>query len=70
MVEELEIVGCSSPLSWVMMSTQNTHHIPAFDHVFNLFHLIISVFIFIYLILGFFFTFQVKTTAFGSGVEI
>ena len=36
-----------------VMSAQNTHHIPAFDHVFGLFHLVISVFIVVYLILGF-----------------
>ena len=36
-----------------VMSTQNTHHIPAFDHVFDSFHLVISVFIIVYLILGF-----------------
>ena len=35
------------------MSAQNTHHIPAFDHVFGLFHLVISAFIVVYLILGF-----------------
>ena len=28
-----------------MMSAQNTHHIPVFDHIFGLFHLVISVFI-------------------------
>ena len=36
------------------MSAQNTHHIPAFDHVFYSFHLVISVFIVVYLILDFF----------------
>ena len=35
------------------MSAQNTHHIPVLDHVFNLFHLVISVFIVVYLILNF-----------------
>ena len=36
-----------------LMSAQNTHHILAFDHVFDLFHLVISVSIIVYLILGF-----------------
>ena len=36
-----------------VMSAQNTHHIPVFDHVFGSFHLVISVFIVIYLILSF-----------------
>ena len=35
------------------MSAQNTHHIPAFDHVFDSFYLVISVFIALYLILDF-----------------
>ena len=35
------------------MSAQNTHHIPAFDHIFGLFHLVISEFIVVYLILFF-----------------
>ena len=35
------------------MSAQNTHHIPTFDHVFSLFHLVISVLIVVYLILRF-----------------
>ena len=35
------------------MSAQNTHHISAFDHDFGSFHLVISVFIIVYLILGF-----------------
>ena len=35
------------------MSAQNTHHIPAFDHVFGSFHLIVSALIVIYLILSF-----------------
>ena len=35
------------------MSAQNTHHTPTFDHVFGSFHLVISAFIVIYLILGF-----------------
>ena len=35
------------------MSAQNTHHLPAFAHVISSFHLVISAFIFIYLILGF-----------------
>ena len=35
------------------MSAQNTHHIPAFGQVFSSFHLVISVFIVVYLILGF-----------------
>ena len=34
-------------------SAQNIHHIPAFDNVFGSFHLVISVFIIIYLILDF-----------------
>ena len=37
-----------------VMSAQNTHHILAFDHVFGLFHLVISAFIVVYLILVFF----------------
>ena len=41
-----------------VMSAQNTHHIPAFDHVFNLSHLVISVFIVVYLILSFFVHFR------------
>ena len=36
-----------------MTSAQNTHHILAFGHVFSSFHLIISVFIVMYLILDF-----------------
>ena len=36
-----------------VMSAQNTHHIPAFDHVFCSFYLVISAFIALYLILGF-----------------
>ena len=35
------------------MSSQNTHHIPAFDHVFGSFHLVISDFIVVFMILGF-----------------
>ena len=35
------------------MNAQNTHHIPIFYHVFCSFHLVISVFIVVYLILGF-----------------
>ena len=35
------------------MSAQNTHHIPAFDRVFDSFHLVISAFIVVYLVLGF-----------------
>ena len=35
------------------MSAINTHHIPAFDHVFGSFHLVISVFIIVYPILDF-----------------
>ena len=35
------------------MIAQNTHHISAFDHVFCLFHLVISVLIIVYLILDF-----------------
>ena len=35
------------------MSAQNTHHILAFYHVFGSFHLVISMFIALYLILGF-----------------
>ena len=50
------------------MSAQNTHHILAFDHVFGLFHLVISAFIVVYL--RFFCTFQVKPVAFESCVEI
>ena len=34
------------------MSAQNVHHIPTFYHVFDSFHLVISVFIALYLILG------------------
>ena len=36
-----------------VMSAQNTHHIPVVYHVFGLFHTLISVFITLYLILGF-----------------
>ena len=36
-----------------VMSAKNTHHIPVFYHVFNSFHLVISAFIALYLILGF-----------------
>ena len=36
-----------------VMSVQNTHHIPAFDGVFDSFYLVISAFIVLYLILGF-----------------
>ena len=36
-----------------VMSAQNTRHIPTFDHVFGLFHLVISALIVVYLILGF-----------------
>ena len=35
------------------MSAQNTHHIPACEHIFSSFHLVISVVIVVYLILGF-----------------
>ena len=35
------------------MSDQNTHHMPAFDHVFGSFHLVISAFIVAYMILDF-----------------
>ena len=35
-----------------VMSAQNAYHIPAFYHVFGSFHLVISVFIALYLILG------------------
>ena len=37
----------------VLMSAQNTHHIPVFYHVFSSFHLVISVFIALFLILDF-----------------
>ena len=36
-----------------VMSAQNTHHIPACEHVFSSFYLVISVVIVIYMILGF-----------------
>ena len=36
-----------------VISAQNTHHIPAFICVFGSFHLIISAFIIVYLILDF-----------------
>ena len=36
-----------------LMSAQNTHHIPACEHVFSSFHLVISVVIVLYMILGF-----------------
>ena len=36
-----------------MMGAQNTHHVPAFDRVSCSFHLVISVFIVVYLILSF-----------------
>ena len=32
------------------MSTQNTHHIPTFYHVFDSFHIVISLVIALYLI--------------------
>ena len=35
-----------------VMSAQNTHHIPAFDRVFGSFHLVISVFIFLFMIIN------------------
>ena len=35
------------------MSAQNTHYIPAFDRVFTSFHLLISAFIVVYMILCF-----------------
>ena len=35
------------------MSAQNTHHIPACEHVFGSFHPVISAIIFVYLILAF-----------------
>ena len=35
------------------MSAQNTHDIPAFYHVFFTFHIVISVVLTLYLILGF-----------------
>ena len=38
----------------LLMSAQNTHYIPVFDRVFGLFHLVISAFIVVYLILTFF----------------
>ena len=50
------------------MSAQNTHHIPAFYRFFGSFHLVISVFIVIYLILKAFCAFHVKKAAFGSCV--
>ena len=36
-----------------LMSAQNTHHLPASEHVFVSFHLVISAVIVVYLILGF-----------------
>ena len=36
-----------------VMSAQNTHHIPAFDHIFGSFHLVIRALIVVYLILRF-----------------
>ena len=36
-----------------VMSAQNTHDIPAFYHIFISFHVVISVIIALYLILGF-----------------
>ena len=35
------------------MNAQNTHHIPAFDHIFSSFHLGVSAFIVVYLIVRF-----------------
>ena len=35
-----------------VMSAQNTHHMPACEHVFGSFHLVISVVIVVYLILN------------------
>ena len=35
------------------MNSQNTHHIPVVYHVFGTFHTLISVFIALYLILGY-----------------
>ena len=37
----------------VVMSAQKTHHLPVFDRVFVSFHLVISAFIVVYLILTF-----------------
>ena len=37
----------------VVMNGQNTHHIPSFYHVFGTFHTLISVFIALYLVLGY-----------------
>ena len=36
-----------------MMSAQNTHHIPACEHVFDSFHIVIRAVIVVYLILDF-----------------
>ena len=36
-----------------VMSTQNTHHMPACEHIFGSFHLVISAVIVVYLILSF-----------------
>ena len=49
-----------------VMSSQNTHHIPTFYHVFYSFHLVISVFIVVYLILGFSCIAGEKRAAFGG----
>ena len=35
------------------MSAQNTHHIPACEHVFDSFHVVIRAVIIVYMILGF-----------------
>ena len=45
--------GKRLPRRGLLMSAQNTHHIPACEHVFDSFHLVISAVIVVYLILGF-----------------
>ena len=53
-----------------MMGALNTHHIPTFYHVFCSFHLVISVFITVYLIFSFSCIVGEKRVAFKGFVEI
>ena len=55
LIQHLELVNNKAIFKFwgKVMSALNTHHIPAFYHVFGSFQLVISVFIVVYLILGF-----------------